>query len=117
MGVEKFLVMVALDKFQRQVKKKHPQLGKFLFVVLDVKKHPEVAGEFQGWLELELEDGFKEKVECTKEDLENYYSIVPIKKRIKGKEMQSIIIRLNYKKKTIDIDIAFVDGSSTEFSF
>lgn len=116
MGIEKFVVMIALDKFQRKIRVKHPGLSKFSSVSLNVQKHPTIAKEFKGVLDVKLKDGFHEKMECTKEELETYYSLIPIKKRIKDREIESIAFVLNYEKKTIDVDIIFVDGGKTQLS-
>ena len=115
MGIEKFLVSIVLDKFQRSILKKHPDLSKFSAVKVDVSKHPTIAADFQGFLTVTLIDGFSERMECTKDELETYYSIVPIKKRIKDREIKSVIFVLNYVEKSIDVDIEFIDGSKTQF--
>lgn len=108
--------MIALDKFQRKIRVRHPGLAKFSSVSLDVKKHPTIEKEFQGFLDVKLIDGFHENMECTKEELETYYSLIPIKKRIKDREILSIAFVLNYVKKTIDVDIVFMDGGKTQLS-
>ena len=115
---EKFAKKIIFQRFQKKIRKKHPQYADLATLTLNVAKVPEAENKYLGKLYVLLVDGMKDDYVLSDSDIDEYRALIPVGVKVDtGKTVSGTIIELNYLSKKLAALVTYTDNSQTRFDY